>query len=175
MNSNQKEQMRLLELKKLQVLNQDELKERIKLELKHKEFMSLNYAEMEAKLRIQGQTPIQTGVNSPFIDDVVNDYKEQYAQESWYEEPVANGNDVNFKFVSEEALTNFFMKLSEKEIPFVMYDVATKKVMAYSNGDGQLYHANGTAVKAGDPVKPSDIDEQGFEIPNLPPSTTNTP
>lgn len=175
MNPTEKEQMRLLELKQLQVLNQDELKERIKLELKHKEFMHLNYAEMEAKLKLLGLTPSQATVKSPFIDEVVQDYREQYAQESWYEEPVISGNDANFKFVSDEALTNFFMKLCEKKTSFVMYDIATKKVMAYSNGDGQLYHANGTAVKAGEPLKPSEIDEQGFEIPNLPPSTSNTP
>ncbi|EHL31292.1 hypothetical protein [Legionella drancourtii] len=170
----QKEQMRLLELKKLQVLNQDELKERMKLELKHKEFMHLTYTEMEAKLRVQRQTSLQAGVQSPFIDDVVNAYKEQYAQESWYEEPGANGNDVQFKFASEEELANFFMKQSEKGASFVMYDVATKKVMAYSNGDGHLYHANGGVVKAGEKIKPSDIDEQSFEIPNQQ-NARNTP
>lgn len=171
MNPMQQEQTRLLELKKLQVLNQDELKERMKLELKHKEFMHLTYTEMEAKLRMQGQT---SGVKSPFIDDIVNAYKEQYAQESWYEEPAASGNDVQFKFASEDELANFFMKQSEKGTSFVMYDVVTNKVMAYSNGDGHLYHANGDLVKAGEKIKPSDIDEQGFEIPNQQ-NVRNTP
>lgn len=46
---------------------------------------------------------------------------------------------VNLQFDSPEDMTSFFKQQAEEKQRFIMIDAQTNKVIAYSNGDGQLW------------------------------------
>lgn len=165
MSTSQQELQRLLELKKQEELNQADLQERMKLEMKHKEFIKLSYEEMEAKLKAPPTEQLK--VSGKSVDPIMAAYNEIYAEEEWYEEPKVEGNTVLLKFPTPEEAGKFFMKQSENGHIFLISDPKTNKVMAYSNGDGQLYHGDGQVFKAGEALKVADIDAKSFEIPGI--------
>lgn len=173
MATGKEELERLLALKKLAVLNQEELKEKMKLEMKHKRFLESTYEEMDARLKTK--TLIQAVLCAPEVEHTIADYNSKYSEASWYQEPkLHDDGSVTFTFTTEDECSKFFLSQCEKGEPFILCDSKTKQVTAYSNGDGQLYHADGKVFAPGDRFKASDIKVEDFEIPGLEQGATHS-
>lgn len=169
MSSNKTEITRLLELKKLQevhqVLDKVAMQEKMKLEMKYKEFLHLNSLEMNNILI--NNTPLKASahkvidLSSSESDDmalIIKDYNKLYSKESWYKEPVTHNGKTSLTFPSETHLADFMMDQSDKHRKFIVVDGKTNKVIAYSDGDGILHHGDGKEFKPGDKPTPSDMD-----------------
>ncbi|KGP63946.1 type IV secretion protein Dot [Legionella norrlandica] len=167
MSAKQKELERLLELKKkqeeLQVLNQKDMLERIKLENKYLEFLQMNSQQMEEELKKRGPVK-EVEVRSEDLDPIIEDYKKLYSKESWYKEPEIKDGKTHLSFPSQEAASNFFKDQAEKNRSFIVVDGATNKVLAYSNGDGKLYNGNGSVYQGGE-FQASKEDFSHFKMP----------
>lgn len=158
--------MRMIELKQMQerknVFNQHEMQEKMKLELKYKEYLSLTSAEMEKLLLKNRPAPVTTSVKSDEIYTFAADYKKLYSKKPWYKEPEVKNGKMELSFPSNEEVINFMRHESDQKITFVFFDEKTRKVMAYSNGDGNLYHGDGSDFKPGDKFAASNVDIDDF-------------
>ena len=169
MSIQQEELKKLLELKKqqeeLQVLNQDQMQELMKLEMKYNKFLQMTSQQMEEELKKSGPVK-EVNVNSKSLDQIIEDYKKLYGKERWYKEPEIKNEKTALTFPSQEAAGNFFKDQAEKNRSFIIVDIATNKVLAYSSGDGKLYNGNGSFYKGGD-FQASDKDFSSFKMPEI--------
>lgn len=93
---------------------------------------------------------------------VINEYKACFASNTWYQKPENHPTEVKkdsvrLKFESSKDLNVFAIRLALEKtppLPFTLTDKITQRVMAYSTGDGQLYHGNGCKYKHGDAITP---------------------
>ena len=156
MSANQEELkkdiQRLLDLKKKQeelgVLNQKDMQEKMKLETRHKEFLQMSSQQMEEELKKKGLMK-KVGVESEDSKLILEDYKRKYGEESWYKEPEEKDGKTTLTFPSEEEVGIFFGEQAKANRSFILVDHETKKVIAYSNGDGTLYNGNGSVYEGG--------------------------
>jgi hypothetical protein len=133
---------------------------------------ALEAEEQEAKHR-RSLVPPNAGLDTSFQCDsleeqkhIVLAYNNMFGGKPGYVEPVVNTDgSINLSFPQKGDAENFCVGQAEKGRRFIVIDAETKTVMAYSNGDGTLYHANGDAFKKGDSLKPSSIPRNGFELP----------
>ncbi len=79
-----------------------------------------------------------------------------------YRKPTKNEDgSVSLYFTSEQEFINFSIDAADKKMAFIMTD-SSNMVLCYSNGDGQLYHADGNEYKKGDLMKQSNISLEEF-------------
>lgn len=183
MSVNRDELERLLALKKMQEelrtqkkeLDELQLHEKTTLDRKYKQFASLTSQAMKEQLdqQLQVSATLSTKkatVKSDELDLMLEDYNNLYpeercSKEPWYKKPEMKDGKMELAFPSEKAMTDFFEDQSSKNRAFMVVDAQTNKVMAYSNGDGKLYHGNGTEFKSGDKLTPSGVDLAQFQMP----------
>lgn len=162
-----KELNRLLELKKLQetqqVLNQSEMMERLKLEMKHLIFAEMTSEAMKEELKKKSDLQEVT-LKSDDFHSILQDHKKRYGKESWYQEPKEEKGGIALAFPSEEAAGNFCKDQAEKNRSFMLIDPKTNKVLAYSNGDGKLYNGDGSVYQSGS-FKASQHGIESFIMP----------
>ncbi|MCW8444530.1 type IV secretion protein Dot [Fluoribacter gormanii] len=143
---------RLLNLKKKQeelgVLNQKDMQEKMELENKHKEFLQMNSQQMEQELKKKGSMK-KVGVEGEDLKLIIEDYKRKYGEQSWYKEPEEQDGKVTLTFPSEEEVGIFFEGQARDNRSFIIVDNKTNEVIAYSNGDGNLYNGNGSVYEGG--------------------------
>ena len=133
----------------------------MKLQLKYNQYIDLTSQQIEE----QERNPVKVSAKSDSMDQIVADYKKLYSKESWYQEPkVSSGDKVELAFDSIETATDFFLEQSKQNRPFAIIDGQTNKVMAYSTGDGKMYHSDGREFKNGDKLS-GGIDQDKFKIP----------
>lgn len=99
-------------------------------------------------------------------DSILADYKTRYAQESWYKEPKTVDGRTEFTFPGPEDACQFFQAQAEKNRTFVICDAETNHVVAYSNGDGIMRHADGKEFEKGDRFEPSKTAFKDFTMPS---------
>ncbi len=166
MSTKEQEIKRLIELKRLQeelqVLDQITMQEKMKLDMKYKKYLSLSSEEMEEQLN---NLPVQTSVKGESLDAILGDYKKLYSGESWYQEPKMEDGTLTLSFPTQQDAVNFYLDQSEKNREFVVVNIKTNKVVAYSNGDGKLYHGDGRAFQQGDTLSPCGVDFDSFNMP----------
>jgi hypothetical protein len=156
----------LAKLKRMQVLNEQQTKVQQKLLTLHSIFKSLTYNEMMQKLVAKPEAAVV--VYSVRFDEIVDALKARYSALESYVEPKIEGDLVTYTFPSSTEMASFFMQAAQKEPPFVVFDLVTKKVTSYSNGDGKLYHPDGREVIPGELLVQSDFDEKDFVMPSPP-------
>lgn len=165
MSISEKDLKRLLELKKdqetLQVLDKAQALEKMKLENRYREYLDMNSKDMEQILE-EKTAPQVVELKSGTLSPILEDYKKLYSKESWYKEPEVRGDTTHLTFSSVEAAAEFFTEQAKKERAFLVVDVMTKKVLAYSNGDGKLYNGNGSEYTKGS-FHPSEEDYEAFK------------
>lgn len=158
--------IRLIELKKIEFereLNSKEAFEKAKLEIKFGgQYANLTGQELEEEQK--KIKAVKTTVESEDLNPLVADYKNLYSKESWYKEPIVENGRTELTFPSQEVAANFFQDQAVKNRGFIVVD-SQNKVIAYSNGDGKLYHSDGNEFKKGDKLTPSEIDLDQFQIP----------
>ena len=128
--------------------------------------------EEEAKQRRSVVSP-NAGLDTSFQCDsleeqkaIVLDYSKMFGGKAGYVAPVVNTDgSISLSFPKKGDAEDFCMDQAVKGRRFIVIDAETNTVMAYSNGDGTLYHANGDVFKQGDSLKPSRISRNGFELP----------
>ncbi len=72
---------------------------------------------------------------------------------------------VSLPFPSKQDEVNFYLDQCEKNREFVVVNIKTNKVVAYSNGDGTLYHGDGRAFHQGDTLSACGADFDSFYMP----------
>lgn len=172
---------RMIELKQLgdqKALNDKQAQEFMALSLKNAELAQLSLEQLQEELK-KSAAEQKVSVKSNKLDDILTDYKAKYGKEDWYKEPEVKNGKVELVFPSIEAASNFMLEQAEKNRPFVVVDGKTNKVMAYSNGDGTLYHGDGRPFAKGDELSPSGGDINDFRMPlskisNLAPMSSET-
>ncbi|GGI76286.1 hypothetical protein [Legionella impletisoli] len=95
---------------------------------------------------------------------VIDDYMD-FVGEFAKQRPVAQEGLLKLDFPSPEKAIDFFQQQASKNRSFIVVDEKTNKVLAYSNGDGQLYHGDGNLFKPGDKLTRSEIDFKDFHAP----------
>ena len=99
------------------------------------------------------------------VDIVLQLYKAKYSKSDDYKEPTQNRDGIySARFPSLDKATDFFMEAAEEKAEFVLVDFKTKTVMGYSNGDGNLYDANGDKCEKGG-LRPSSMTIDKFTMP----------
>jgi len=164
----QKEILRLIELKQLQEKNKlaDDL-ELIALLNKHSRYQKLTSVQMQLQLKESSKSEEVAFQADKSIDLMLKDYKKKYGHLPSYVEPEFKNGNILLKFPSIDDTMSFFKEQSEKHRVFVILDINTSKIMAYSNGDGRMYHADGHEFKAGEQLTVSNINAQDFVIPAM--------
>lgn len=124
--------------------------------------------KMQQEQEIAPETvPAQTNtdIKSSNIDPIIDDYKKKYCdQPPNYPVPKTENGKTRLLFPSPEEAANFLRDQASKERSFLVINEAGQ-VMAYSNGDGTLYKADGTAYSQNEKLVASDILASGFKIP----------
>ncbi len=141
-------------------------------EAKRNQALALEAEEEEAKQRRSVVSP-NAGLDTSFQcdsleeqKDIVLAYNNMFGGKAGYVAPVVNTDgSIYLSFPEKGDAEDFCVDQAEKGRRFIMIDAETKTVMAYSNGDGTLYHANGDVFQKGDSLKPSSISRNGFELP----------
>ena len=163
----QEDLKQLIELKKeaeISSLNKEKQVLLDELNSKYTEYALLNAAALEASLK---NTPTlrPVSVQSKEIDAIVDDYNKQFAGLPGYKEPETKNGMTVLHFANEMEAGAFFLTQAQKGRGFRVYD-AQMRLIAYSKGDGTLYHANGDVFKAGDSFKPlPGVSNQDFQVP----------
>lgn len=147
----QEELDRLFELKKKQDMDRtnDEILEMKQLNQKHAAFATLSAEEMEAARSPSKSLSIQ-GTDLALIMD---DYHALYANKPGYPKPSMKNGMVMLTFKSDKEAADFVCDQALKGRKFKLFDEQLR-LLAYSNGYGKLYHADGRQFKAGDVFQP---------------------
>jgi hypothetical protein len=175
----QEDLKRLLELKKeaeISSLNREKQALLDELNSKYAEYALLNADALEANLKhIPTLRPVS--VQSKEIDSIIDDYDKQFAGRPGYKKPETKNGMTVLCFDNEMDAGNFFLTQAQKGRGFRVYD-AQMRLIAYSKGDGTLYHANGEVFKTGDSFKPlPGVSNQNFQLPKPEPESpvSNSP
>lgn len=98
---------------------------------------------------------------------LISEFNQLFGGKPGYKPPVNEKNGVVFSFPKLNDAEEFFISQASKGRKMVILDGSTNPmtVMGYSNGDGTLYHADGSELKTGDKLKASGIPYQDFEMP----------
>lgn len=98
---------------------------------------------------------------------LIGDFNHFFGGKQGYKPPINEKNWVVLSFPKLNDAEDFFISQASKGKNMVILDGSTNpmKVMGYSNGDGTLYHADGSELKTGDKLKASDTPYQDFEMP----------
>jgi hypothetical protein len=91
----------------------------------------------------------QVYVESEDLAQIISAYKNKYHQESWYKEPEIKDGIACFAFPTYEEAGLFFEELAAENKVFIVVTRETRKILAYSNGDGNLFNADGSMYKGG--------------------------
>lgn len=137
-----------------------------------KKNQALSLEEEEEKQRRAVASP-NAGLNSVVQcdseedqKDLISAYNAMFGGKPGYKAPVVNADgSIALAFPNKGDAENFCMDQAGKGQRFVLIDAETKTVMAYSNGNGTLFHADGTEFQKGDTLKPSPITIDTFTLP----------
>lgn len=159
----------LLVLKKAQeqheVFNEVQTKEKEQLDLAYANFAQMTSKQMKAALQSLRDTPKLVLVQSNQSYFISKSYEILYSKEPWYIKPEENDHGLRLNFPDNTILTEFIQRQVDNNIPHIIVDVRTQKVMGYSRGEGILYHPDGTEFKKGDTLKTSELDLTAFKMP----------
>lgn len=137
-------------------------------EAKRNQAVSLE--EEEDKLRRAASATPMEGLNALVSeannDDIIKAFSAFFGAKPGFTPPTANEDgSISLSFPYKGAAEEFCLDQAQKGQSFAIVDAETKTVMGYSNGDGTLYHADGTEFQAGDTLKKSDIALKDFKLP----------
>lgn len=158
---------RMIELRQLEekkALDDKQTQELMDLSLKNAELTQMSLQQLQGELN-KPTAEQEVSVKSNNLNDIIDDYRKKFGKEDWYKEPEAKNGKVDLTFPSKEALTNFIQEQADQNRPFVVVDAKTNQVMAYSNGDGTLYHGDGKPFVDGDELSLSGGDINDFRMP----------
>lgn len=167
MSMQEEELKKLLAIKKKEeenkVLSDEEQRQKAALGIKHADFLKMTSQEMEKTLTADpSKKSVDVGVKSPTIEQIIQDYKKRYPNAA---EPVTKEGKTELFFPSQKEAAEFLMDQASKNRRFIVTD-QSGKVIAYSNGDGQLYNGNGSQYKSGE-FQASNKSLGEFEMPKV--------
>lgn len=143
-------------------LTQQEMRELMNLSRHHKGYAEMTAAEMTEAFEKKSHTKNVDVVSNDDLDPVLQAYKEKYSKEKWYQEPETKDGKTSLAFPSEEDAAQFFREQAEAGHSFVVIDGKTNQVMAYSDGDGKLYHSNGNEFQSDELLQPGEDTLEAF-------------
>lgn len=133
-------------------------------------------AEQEAAAKKRNVT-----IQSEQADAILKALKDKFGEDEWYKKnPPQKNKDgsLNVSFKSEEDMVSFLKDQAKEGKSFLLLDGATNKVVAFSNGDGNIYklgkdkegkieykkHESGSLIPTQEAMK--DLpDRQSFKLP----------
>lgn len=131
----------------------------------------------EAKSKQSPNTGLELSVipkEQEETNSIIQDYKAAFGGKPGYKEPVVDEKGrIILSFPQIGDAEQFFLDQAQKGVNIVIVDLKTNQVMAYSCGDGKLYHGDGKEFQQGDSLKPSGISFDNFELPS--PGSTSHP
>lgn len=99
-------------------------------------------------------------------DPLIDAYKKQFGGKPGFKEPIVNRDgSVMLSFPNKGDAEKFFIEEAQKGTRMIIVDAVTRTVMGYSNGDGTLYHSDGSECKSDDTLKPSQVAAKDFTLP----------
>ena len=154
MASRAKDLQKLLELKKSEektTLDTENAQTLFKLKAQYLDYATMTHQAMLEKLQQEASTK-EVGVecSEDVSNAILNEYRARYRNTDWYKEPEIKDGKISITFPSEIEMGNFFKDQAEQNRSFIVVDGNTNQVIAYSNGDGKLYHGNGSEYDGGD-------------------------
>lgn len=174
----------LLELKKKVAsaeLEADAQARLIQLNNLHAAYAKMDAEQMEADLK---KKPSETSLSISHSRDhdlIIQDYNAQFSCKPGYIVPETKNGYTKLCFASEAEAGDFFQAQAAKGRSFGIYREydGQMRAVAYSNGDGNLYHANGTVYKPGDSFVPVEgATKDKFKLPRedkTEPATSSAP
>lgn len=172
----------MLKLKKKNQKTQEEEEKLAKLEaIYNKKQLSIPDLERELADNTPKPVPTPTAAPSPTptsitfkstaLDSIIEAYESKYSKLPAYQAPERRDGGVKLFFVSEEEAVSFALEQAKANHRFEMFD-SQRRLIAYSNGDGKLYHPNKTEFKPGDLFSVPEIKEMPQPVrPIVPPSS----
>ena len=111
-----------------------------------------------------------TNVQTKYAATIAESYKQKYSDASTgkympeFKEPKIEKDNVKLTFPTSEQANTFCQELAQQRRGegFVVFD-KNKKVMAYSNGDGSLYKADGQPYAAGEKLVSSKMSLEDLQ------------
>ena len=164
---------RLIELRQLEEkkqLDDKQMQELIQLQERNSLLANMSLQQMQEELA-KGKDLQPADIVGKNLAPIIEDYKKQFGKEDWYKEPKVEDGKVTLQFPSKESAANFLQNQAEQNRHFVVVDQATQKVMAYSKGDGTLYHGDGKPFVKGDELKPCGMGIEEYMKQKKSPST----
>ena len=93
------------------------------------------------------------------IKNMVAAYQKQFKTDDGYQEgyadPIRDDKKFRFTFPTQEKAANFFSTQAQENRSFILMN-EENQVLAYSDGKGTMFHANGDEFRKGDAFRPSD-------------------
>lgn len=103
--------------------------------------------------------------------EIIIAYKTAFGAGLGYKEPVIHTEpaekkegSMSISFPKKGDAERFFIDQAQKGMHMIILE-EKNKVIAYSNGDSNLYHADGVSFQANDSFKPSNTDVKDFKVP----------
>ncbi len=148
-------------------LDEAERQRMFKLGMANKKFMELSSADMQIRLdEMLADEEVEATYESEEADEIIGLYKLKYKNEPWFKEPTkAEDGKISLNFGSLKEEVNFDLQMAEANIKFMVVDKATNTVIAYSNGDGKLYHGDGEEFHPDDAYTPCSVPVDTFTLP----------
>ncbi len=125
-------------------------------------------ADEKKKAPTQSSQTIQTKV---FIRDTENRnaisqaYEKEFQERPGYQKPILSDGGVILYLPSAQDANDFFTRKAREGTVFFVAQVETNTVTCYSNGDGSLFHSDGTVFQKEDVLGASEVSADKFSIP----------
>ena len=177
----QEELTELLELKKraaAAVLEAEAQARLNQLNILYAEYAKMDAEQMDADLKMKHPVCIS---HSRDHDLIIQDYQAQFSCKPGYKAPETKNGYTELSFASEAEAGAFLQDQAAKGRCCGVYDDVDgqMRAIAYSNGDGNLYHANGTIYKPGDSFAPVEgVTKEKYKLPReekQPPRSSTAP
>ena len=131
-------------------------------------YAKMDAEQMEADLKKKQSETSVSIPNSRDHDLIIQDYQNQFSCKPGYKAPETKNGYTELCFASETEAGDFLQDQAAKGRSFGIYREydGQMRAVAYSNGDGKLYHANGTVYKPGDSFVPVEgAAKDRFQLP----------
>lgn len=127
---------------------------------KYKEYENLNSVQMQKKLTEAMKPKVfKTQGEDNELLLMLKDFKNKFGKGKEFKEPQINNHTVILEFPSPKEAKEFFLEQAQKNRSFKVFDPDTNNVIAYSNGDGKLYHGDGKVFNPGESLSPSKVED----------------
>lgn len=134
-----------------------------------RQILSHEQEEEDRLRRAQASSPnagLETSVDCDEKNDIIAAYNARFGGKPGHKPPEVDENGfLRLAFPNKGDAESFFSEEAEKGRRMVIVDANTQTVLGYSNGDGKLYHTDGSELQAGEAFQSSNVPYKDFVLP----------